>query len=118
MSEEESALIETINRLRLSVDALHKTLESDYPTRVEISARRRNVVMGTLAAIVLSYFLTISTVSYCFLDGIPARGEKQFCHIFPGYEQSFDNNRSSIDARAKLQERINQLEEKVKSLQP
>lgn len=114
---EEESLIETIEKLRSSVEALNSTMKSDYPTRREIKDRRRNVALGTFAAIVASYFITVTTVNYCFLDGIPGPDEKNYCDIFPGYDDSFDNNREAVNARKELFNRVGELTERVLQLE-
>lgn len=107
LPEHETALITAVNQLTNVVEALQATLQNDYPTRAEVRRRRRQLVVVLVAAIVGSYFFTIGTVSYCFLSGIPDPGTHRYCYIFPGYEESFENNRA-------LQERFFEMEEFIK----
>lgn len=97
-------LLEAIHNLTSVVGALEHTLTHDYPTRAEVRRRRWQVAGGMVIAIVASYFFTVGTVSYCFLGGIPEPGTHLYCDIFPGYDESFDNNR-------RLQERFFEMEE-------
>lgn len=97
-------LLEAIHNLTSVVGALEHTLTHDYPTRAEVRRRRWQVAEAMVVAIVSSYFFTVGTVSYCFLGGIPEPGTHNYCDIFPGYDESFDNNRD-------LQERFFDMEE-------
>jgi len=97
-------LLEAIHNLTSVVGALEHTLTHDYPTRAEIRRRRWQVAGAMVVAIIASYFFTVGTVSYCFLDGIPEPGTHLYCDIFQGYDESFDNNR-------RLQERFFEMEE-------
>ncbi len=97
-------LLEAIHNLTSVVGALEHTLTHDYPTRAEVRRRRWQVAGAMVVAIVSSYFFTVGTVSYCFLGGIPEPGTHNYCDIFPGYDESFDNNR-------RLQERFFEMEE-------
>lgn len=73
---------------------------SDYPKRAEVhekyvsrrESRQRLVLVLTFAVIslVFSYFVTISTVSTCFLGG---DGEYPgLCKLIPGYEEAQQQN--------------------------
>ena len=97
-------LLEAIHNLTSVVGALEHTLTHDHPTRAEVRRRRWQVAGAMVVAIVSSYFFTVGTVSYCFLGGIPDPNTHEFCYIFPGYDESFDNNR-------RLQERFFEMEE-------
>ena len=110
----EETLRDTVRQLNKAVEALTEVIKSDYPTRAEIRTRRRNLVVGMVAAILVSHFAAISTVSYCFLDGIPKAGDKLYCRIIPGYEATFDNNKAAANERADLRFRINMLEQRLR----
>lgn len=115
-AEDESVLLAAVNKLTLVVDALNKTLKEDYPKRREIERdfiskdhsrkRLKQIAAGMVVAVLVSYFLTVTSINYCFLNGIPAPGERDFCRVFPGYEESFDNNREALASYVKLQQQI------------
>ena len=111
----EETLTETVKQLTRAIEALNDVIKSDYPTRNEIKRRRRNLVVVMVAAIVGSYFITVSTVSFCFLDGVPGPTDKLYCRVFPGYYDTFDNNRSAVKSYIELQERVARLENTVGS---
>ena len=90
-------LLGAVRDLTRVVTALEMTLARDYPTKLEIKKRRGQIVFAIVTAIIASYFLTVGTVSYCFLQGIPGEDEQRACTIFPGWEKSFDNNRKAQD---------------------
>ncbi len=106
-----------ITDLTKAVGALDITLKRDYPTREEIKKRRVQIVLAMVAAIIASYFLTVGTVSYCFLSGIPEDGASGFCNVFPGYEESFDNNRELRDQFIQMQQFIQENREKIEQLE-
>lgn len=95
--ETEPVTLQTLHtavlNLTKAVAALDITLKNDYPTRIDVRKRRWQLAAAMAAAIVASYFCTVGTISYCFLDGIPAENAKSFCQIFPGWDESFNNNR-------------------------
>lgn len=108
-----------VTKLTEVVAALDETLKRDYPTRRDIAKRRWQFAGAVLLAITASYFCTIGTISYCFLDGIPNEGDKPFCQMLPGWEKSFDNNRHAqqtfeelIKKTAENDARLDKLESK------
>lgn len=110
-------LLEAIHNLTSVVGALEHTLTHDYPTRAEVRRRRWQVAGAMVVAIVSSYFFTVGTVSYCFLDGIPEPGTRQFCQVFPGYEESFDNNRDLQQRFFDMEEFINDNRQRIRDLE-
>lgn len=113
----QETLHEAVVQLTRAVKALEITLANDYPTRREVRLRRKQVTIATVAAIVLSYFGTVSTISYCFLDGVPALDEKQFCNIFPGYRDSFNNNLRFLENYKKLEDYVKQNDSRIEELE-
>jgi hypothetical protein len=113
----EKALLEAVNSLTTVVGALQSTLENDYPTRAEVRRRRLQLVVTLVGAIVGSYFFTVGTVSYCFLTGIPDPGTHRFCYIFPGYEESFENNRQLQERFFELEKFLNDNRERIRELE-
>ena len=90
------ALLAAVKQLIRVVEALDRTLKNDYPKRVEVRRARRNFAGAVILALLLSYFATINTVSYCFLSG-KANSDQSFCHIFPGYTESQDRNKDILN---------------------
>lgn len=127
LPENSGPLLAAVNELTKVTKALTTVLEKDYPkrteiardyaTRREVKARRRWVITGTVAALVGSYFGTVGTVSFCFLDGIPMEGEKNFCRVFPGYDETFNNNRRAVDIHEIQQKQIEDLRKRVDLLE-
>lgn len=72
-----------------------------YPDREEVEKRFVNkaqsrsrfvlVVVMVLIAMVVSAFMTVSTVSVCFLGG--QTSNPGICHIMPGYSSAIKQNR-------------------------
>lgn len=125
-TSEPDALLRAVKELTRVVEALQETmkdypnrkeLERDYATRKEIRSRRTAIVLSILVAIVASYFFTVATVSYCFLSGIPKPGTHQYCKIFPGYEDSFNNNRANIQIFVNMQSQIKRNQIEINRLQ-
>ena len=122
---EQSDLLEAVKKLSRVVHQLDDTMKRDYPKRLELQQDyltkqegRKRVKMFALAAVVstlASFFITVSSVNYCFLNGVPEPGERDVCKVFPGWEQSFDNNRRFTDLITRNQERLTDLERKVGS---
>lgn len=110
--ETEPVTLQTLHtavlNLTRAVAALDITLKRDYPTRVDVRKRRWQLAAAVVVAIVASYFCTVGTISYCFLDGIPEEDAKSFCNIFPGWHESFDNNRQAQQAFMDLIKKTNE----------
>ena len=123
---EETVLLKAVTDLTKVVDALNTTLKEDYPKRQEIERnfiskdhsrkRVRQIAVGMVVAIVASYFATVGTVNYCFLNGVPEPGTRDICNVFPGYEASFDNNREFIASYTQLQNQISQNQKDIARL--
>jgi hypothetical protein len=119
---ENKELLQAVNKLSDVVRLLDATMKRDYPKRVELqnylSKRegRKRIQYFAAAAVVatlLSFFVTVSSVNYCFLNGVPEPGERDICQVFPGWEESFDNNRRFTDLINNNQQRLDELERKV-----
>lgn len=111
-----AVLLAAVRQLTKVVQGLDHTLKEDYPKRSELNRSRRYFVFSVVITLILSYFATVSTVSYCFLQGIPDKGEKKFCRIFPGYEDSFDNNREAQRIFLNMQIQVKDLQAQVDQL--
>lgn len=120
---EEPVTLQTLHtavlNLTRAVAALDITLKNDYPTRADVRKRRWQISGAVVVAIIASYFCTVGTISYCFLDGIPEENTKGYCQVFPGWEESFDNNRQAqytfeelIRKTQENSDRLDQLESK------
>jgi hypothetical protein len=116
-SNTSDALLDAVRELTRVVKALQVTMKEypnrneiklNYATRRETRKRRWQISFAMVAAIVASYFFTVGSVSYCFLGGIPDPGTHDFCQIFPGYTESFDNNRRSVKIFTDLQTQVKQ----------
>lgn len=117
-SAEGEALLSAVQNLTKVVDALRKTIEDDYPKRRELEQkyttktvakrRLRQTAFVLVAAIIASYFLSISTASYCFLQSNPK--DRFYCHIMPGYSASQDRAEHFRKKIAEQEARIKRLE--------
>lgn len=123
---EASQLTQAVTKLTAVVEALQKTMTDDYPkrqeierkyaSRAEVNARRKTFAVAMVAAIIASYFATVGTINYCFLGGIPEPGTHGYCHVFPGYDESFDNNRAFVTEFGNLQKQIKQNQKDIAEL--
>lgn len=124
-------LLVAVQELNRSVKALERTLHNDYPKRAEVehrfstknSAHVRVVafVMSLVLAIIGSFFVTVSTISYCFLGGAETGNPPPICNSLPGYPEAQEANRKllkqfrdMISIMESNQERIKKLERQVK----
>lgn len=129
-----SELVRAVHELTRVVEALRDTVMNDYPRRAEIEEkyatkygikrRRAQILTGTLLAIVLSYFASVQTVSYCFLTGNPEKDPKTFCRIIPGYSERRAANRVVLKVFEDItnttranKARIDVLEKQIQELQ-
>jgi hypothetical protein len=119
---ENKELLQAVNKLSDVVRLLDATMKRDYPKRVELQnylskregrKRIQYFAAAAVVATVLSFFVTVSSVNYCFLNGVPEPGERDICQVFPGWEESFDNNRRFTDLINNNQQRLDELERKV-----
>lgn len=107
-SNDEVSLVNAVQQLTRVVQELQSMIRDDYPKREEIERdfvtkygirkRRRQWAIGTVVAIVASYFWTMGTVSYCFLSSDPD-GEtdlKTYCLIIPGYKEAVERNQRLV----------------------
>lgn len=113
---EQGDLLGAVQQLSRVVKALDETVQKEYPKRFEverdfitkIDAKKRWGYAAIIAvtATIASFFVTVSSVNYCFLNGVPEKGERDVCKVFPGWEESFDNNRVFMQDYMRLQEEI------------
>lgn len=117
-------LISAVNRLNETSQELNRTLKEDYPKRREIEhrfitkeasrIRVKILVAAILAASVLSFFTTVTTVSTCFL-GDPDHPYP--CNWMPGYEEAQQQNREILREFRNLQETTRRNEERLDNIQ-
>lgn len=93
-------LLEAVNELTQVVKSLERTLKADYPKRSEI-LRRRNIMwlqmfLVVIIAIIGGYFVTIGTISGCFLGDAANGLSPRFCNVLPGYHDAQVKNRKLI----------------------
>jgi hypothetical protein len=104
-SDSQAILVDAVNELTKTVEALRAVIERDYPKRKEVEEKyatkygikkQRVRLLGAIAiSILAAYFLAIETVSYCFLGDSPHQN-RAFCQVFPGYSQSQERNRDLL----------------------
>jgi hypothetical protein len=104
-SDSQAILVDAVNELTKTVEALRAVIERDYPKRKEVEEKyatkygikkQRVRLLGAIAiSILAAYFLAIETVSYCFLGANPHQN-RAFCQVFPGYSQSQERNRDLL----------------------
>jgi hypothetical protein len=83
-------LLAAVLLLVKEVEALYNRLSKDYPSREEVRHEGRKRAAKSLAfafvIIIISNFITIQTVSYCFLS--PVGTVHSVCNRIPGYENT------------------------------
>jgi hypothetical protein len=104
-SDSQAILVDAVNELTKTVEALRAVIERDYPKRKEVEEKyatkygikkQRVRLLGAIAiSILAAYFLAIETVSYCVLGDNPHQN-RAFCQVFPGYSQSQERNRDLL----------------------
>ena len=120
----ERQLQEAVEELHGIVVALRELLEREYPKKSEI--RRQNkkgwLIMAVLlpSMFAISFFASVTTVSYCFL-GEAQDGGRPECSIIPGYASSIELGEQRIkifeemiDQMARNERRISRLEKQVR----
>ena len=115
MIDQESgdALIQATRELVAEVRTLKDRVERDYANRSEIEAkyaskytvskRRTQAIIILFLAIVASYFITVGTTSYCFLD--QAAATHGYCQILPGFDETQARNAELVHEFRELQKR-------------
>ena len=100
-------LLAAVRALTIAVERLEKTLHDEYPKRSEIerrfvteesSKKRRNraiglVVVFVISTVILSYIVTVSTISTCFLGNSSLGQPPHICSVLPGYDFAQHKNR-------------------------
>lgn len=91
--ESRDELVDAVNSLLLEVKQLNVRM-GDFPKREEVRHESRTRAWRFLAfavAIVFaSQLITMSLVSYCFLDANSS--EKPACNVMPGYHEAMNQN--------------------------
>ena len=109
-------LLAAVKQLTAAVRMLNATMKEDYPKRAEVKRNRRTFIWAVMVGLLLSYFANVSTVNYCFLQGIPDAGTHQFCRVFPGWDDSFNNNRDSMQTVVDMQKIMEQNQKEIAQL--
>lgn len=112
-----AVLLTAVKQLVRAVEGLDRTLKADYPKREEFRRSRRYAIYAVIVALILSFFANVTTVNYCFLQGVPDQNSHRFCHVFPGYDESFDNNRKAIKEYRATLDLIRENQNQIKELQ-
>lgn len=93
--QERDALTAAVNDLIEEVRALNAKL-ANYPPRDEVrrDGRRRGWrFLGFAIAIILAaQLMTMTTISYCFLDASGEGGRHGACDVLPGYSEAMQQN--------------------------
>lgn len=124
MNSEQNILLSAVQELRQSVQDLSAAVEREYPKRAEVedrfttkeSAKRRFLLFIVIVIVSLSasYFVTISTVSACFLDRPP---HVDACGLIPGFEESEDRGAILLKRFAQNEELLLQQERRLNRIE-
>jgi hypothetical protein len=124
---EQSDLLGAVQHLSRVVKALDDRLARDYPkwadverdflTKVQGKKRVQLFALAAVVSTILSFFVTVSSVNYCFLNGVPEPGDRDICQVFPGWEESFESNRRFVDEFTKLQAQIEDSQVRLQKLE-
>lgn len=113
----ESELVTAVTSLTDVISELQKMIRDDYPKRNEIERdfvtkygvkkRRIQFAVAIIVAIVASYFFTMGTISYCFLESPGTGGlhSKPLCELLPGYASVMDSSKDRLDVYQGVVER-------------
>jgi hypothetical protein len=129
----EGELAAAVRELTSVVQGLQSMIQEDYPKRSEIerdfvskygiNKRRKQYAILVVIAIVGSYFWTMGTVSYCFLQGQGSvTASKSYCYLLPGYGDVVGYSKTRLETYQNLikttevnRARIEELERQIKS---
>lgn len=93
-SEERDALLEAVRTLTEEVRGIQGRLDTIYAPRDEVTreGRRRawRFLSISIIIVLISQLLTITTISYCFLNANGHGGSA--CSIMPGYSRAIEQN--------------------------
>lgn len=123
-SEGESTLTAAVKALTRAVQDLQDLIQNEYPKRNEIerdfvskyhiNRKRKQLIFATVAGIILSYFFTMGTVSYCFLQGQGTVNEAhQACYLLPGYGEVVKYSKARLEGYENLIERSLKNEQQI-----
>jgi hypothetical protein len=97
---ETSLLVSEVQRLVVLVTALNNKMKQ-YPDREEVKKEGRSRTLKALGfgvvLILIAQFLTLATVSYCFLTPQPGQTVRPLCGAIPGYNRALDDNKARLD---------------------
>lgn len=127
-------LLKAVQELNKTVSKLEQTLQQ-YPKRREVENRfttkadaerkRRHAFRIGLTMLLVglgaSYFVTISTITSCFISQEARLGEAgQACHLLPGYTDAQNENQRRLDQFEELlnrpsnnHERLDRIEDRL-----
>lgn len=115
----EQSLLAAVNILTDEVRSLRLILAQEYPKRAEVASEGRRRALrylgATLAILMLAQFMTITTISYCFLGNnieIPAA-----CKLIPGYTQAVERGTGQLETFYYLQEQTSSNRAKIAELE-
>lgn len=98
--EEDNDLLEAVRGLTREVIGLRNRLDTLYAPREEVkreSRRRAWRFLGfAVVFILIAQMLTMSTISYCFLDSGRQSADSKFCSLMPGYDQAVSQGADRI----------------------
>lgn len=103
---------------------LKELIEREYPNREEIERRftpkeasNRKLALGLalmLVTVTLSYFLTVATISQCFLGGV---NHPSACGALPGYEEADARSKAVLKQFQELVQRSEKNERRIDRLE-
>lgn len=120
----DQTLQEIAKETHAAVVALRELIEREYPSRGEVERRftKKNESNKKLAfglvilfiTVVVSYFMTVATISSCFLGGVE---HPDFCNVLPGYAEADERGKNLIEEFVNLQERSIRNEKRIDQLE-
>jgi len=115
-SEERDALLEAVRTLTEEVRGIQERLDTIYAPRDEVTREGRKRAwrfLGISIVIVLiSQLLTITTISYCFLNANGHGGPA--CSVMPGYSRAIEQSDIRLARFERLLDGIEATQQDVK----
>jgi hypothetical protein len=120
----EKTLKDLIVETHAAIVLLRELIDREYPDRAEVERRftrkgesNRKLAFGLVLmfiTVVLSYFMTVTTISSCFLGGAE---HGRACNVLPGYKESVNRNNDLIKQFIELQRRSMKNERRIDRLE-
>jgi hypothetical protein len=82
-------------------------IQDTYPTKADVKKKRLRIFALGMVILLISQFVTVSMISYCFL-GDPREEQHQVCKLIPGYTDSVELNQSRLES---FEDLVNFIEE-------